>query len=249
MRVSTLRIAPVKALATVLADVVHLDRDGVSEDRRLYLVDRSGAVVTLRQHPVLAQVVPALDLDAGTLTLTAPGGATVTSGLEPTGQVVVSRLFGKDRCGRVVPGPAAEALSDLAGEPLRLVLAEGTGIGWDEGPVSLVATSTIAAVAPPVDGDPPARFRMLLEVGGAEAFAEDGWVGHRLRVGNAALTVTHALHRCTVINHSPTTGARDWAGLHALRAVRGPQRMTLGVIAAVAEPGAVRLGDTVRPQA
>ena len=243
--VNALRLAPVKALATVLSDRVWLDTDGVSEDRRLFLVRSDGSVVTQREHPKLTGVVPDLDLCARTLTVTLPDGTSAGTDLAATGDQVHARLFGKDRSGRLVPGPVADALSEYVGEPVRLVLAERTGIGWDEGPVSLIGRASADAVAPPPEPGTPitARFRMLVEIDGTAPYEEDSWVGCRLRIGESLVRVTHPLGRCVIINHSPVTGTQDWQGLKTLVAAR--DRLTLGVIGLVEQPGEVRVGDLV----
>lgn len=244
--VTAIRVAPVKALAACLREEVHLDRDGVAEDRRLLLLNADGTVVTQRRVPQLSRVVPFLDLDAGTLAVTFPDGSTVTSDLRP-GEVLRSRLFGKDREGRDVPGAVVDALSRYVGEPLRLVLAERIGVGWDEGPVSLISEASAAAVGTPgTGGEPPAaRYRMTLELGGCAPYEEDSWVGQDVRIGAAQLRITHPLERCVVINRAATTGVPDWPGLSRLVAVRGRDRMTLGVIARVEAPGSVRVGDEI----
>jgi uncharacterized protein YcbX len=244
LSVAAINIAPVKALGLVHPDRVRLERDGVAEDRRLFLVREDGSVATLRTHPQLTAVVPDLDLTNCTLALTLPDGSVTRSPLEPVGAAVEVDLFGKTRTGRAVPGDLADVLSEVAGEPLRLVLADRVGVGWDEGPVSLLARASVEQVATPGPGDRASRrYRMLLDVAGAAPFEEDSWVGRRIEVGDVVLAVTHALGRCLVINHDPDDGARNWAGLHAVAAHRPD--VTLGVIAEVDRPGVVGVGDAL----
>ena len=244
--VTALRVAPVKSLGSVQRDRVRLEMQGVPEDRRLFLLRADGSVLTLRQHPQLTRVLPELDLVAGTLSVTFPDGATAISALTPTGDQVHARLFGKDRSGRLLPGPVADALSDYVAEPLRLVLADSTGIGWDEGPVSILGGASADAVAAPAEAGVPAteRFRMLVQVDGAEPYEEDSWVGNQVRLGAALVRITHRLQRCVVINHSPATGMKDWNGLKTLGG-RGGRDICLGVIAEVNQPGDVLVGDPV----
>ena len=247
--VVALRVAPVKALATVQPHSVLLSRQGVAEDRRLFLLEQNGAVATLRSHPSLTQVVPELDLGEGRLSVRMPNGEIATSDLDRTEERVSARLFGKERNGHVVPGPVASALSSFVAAPLRLVLADTTGVGWDEGPVSIVGQASVLATrAPAAGGTPAARFRMLVELDGIAPYEEDSWVGRVVRIGDAVLRVEHPLGRCLVINRSPDSGEVDWAGLKALSALRGEGRVdgttTLGVIATVETPGEVSVGDT-----
>jgi len=244
--VAALTIAPVKALAAVPVPEVVLGRDGVDEDRRLFVVRADGAVVTMRSQPRLTQVVPTLDLPGGTLTLRFPDGTEATTKLDSTGAPVEATLFGKRRTGTVLSGEAADALSEYADEPLRLVLADRTGVGWDEGPVSLIGRASVRAVGTPEDGLPHegARFRMLVDVEGLAPYEEDTWVGREVRLGDVVVLVTHPLGRCVVVNHSPRSGDRDWSGLHEIAAHR-QGAVTLGVIAEVLREGTVRVGDPV----
>ena len=239
--VAALRVAPVKGLASVLRETVHIDHHGVAEDRRAFLIDAQGTVVTLRQHPELITVTPDLDLDGGVLRVTLADGGVGSTPLGDTTAHVHAHLYGKDRSGRLLPGGVADALSEVAGEPVRVVVADVTGVGWDEGPVSLLGRTSAQAVSGTRD---TARYRMLVEVVGTQPFEEDSWVGRQIDVGAARLRVTHPLRRCVIITQSPQAGEKDWEGLHALAALRGPD-LCLGVIAEVVAPGTVRVGDPV----
>lgn len=240
--VAGLRVAPVKGLATVLRQQVRIEHQGVPEDRRLFILDAQGAVVTLRSHPQLVQVIPDLDLDRGTLRVALPDGTMASSELEPASVHVTARLYGKERAGRVVPGDVAEALSAVAGEPLRVVLADDVGVGWDEGPVSILGRASAEAVGAQRDR---ARYRMLIELDETQPYEEDTWIGRHIDAGDARLAVTQALVRCVIITHSPATGMTDWDGLHELARTRGPD-LCLGVIAEVVSPGDVHVGSEVR---
>ncbi len=239
--VSRLQIAPVKGLSVVECDSLHLDSTGVAEDRLLYLLAADGSVATLRQHPRLAAVRPSLDLAAATLCLTFPDGSRLSGGLDDVGEPVTATLYGRTRPGRVLGGDLAEAVSAYAGAPLRLVLHDHPGLGWDEGPVTLISRASMAAVAPGDDQSRARRFRMLVEVDGPTAYTEEAWVGRRVRVGSAVLAVDAPLGRCLVIDRSPDHGRADWSGLKDLVRVRGD--VGLGVIADVVAPGTVRVGD------
>ena len=241
--VAALRVAPVKGLATVPREHVRLEAAGVAEDRRAFLLDARGAVVTLRQHPGLVQVVPSLDLERGVLEVRLPDGTMHSSPLEDADLRVRAELYGKQRVGRVLPGAVAETLSQRAGETLRVVIADEPGTGWDEGPVSILGRASAAAVGGV--GRDRARYRMLVEVDGTAPYEEDGWVGHDLMLGQARVRVVHRLVRCVIITQSPTDGRKDWEGLHAL-AQQGREDLCLGVIAEVVTPGDVRIGDAVR---
>jgi uncharacterized protein YcbX len=191
------------------------------------------------------QVVPDLDLGGGTLSVTLADGTRATSHLDTAHDEVIAHLYGKDRTGKVLPGAVAEALSEVAGEPVRVVVAGRTGVGWDEGPVSILGKASAAAVGG--ETRDRARYRMLIELDGTEAFEEDTWVGRRVEAGDAVVQVTHQLQRCVIITQSPATGEKDWEGLHALGELRGRDLLCLGVIAEVVQPGRVAVGAAVRP--
>ena len=76
--VSRLQVSPVKGMAVMPRQQVRLEPDGVAEDRRLFLLRANGTVATIRQIPALIRALPDLDLDAGVLRVTFPGGRTVS---------------------------------------------------------------------------------------------------------------------------------------------------------------------------
>ncbi|MPZ71695.1 MAG: MOSC domain-containing protein [Nitriliruptorales bacterium] len=242
--VAALRVAPVKGLATVSRDRIRIDSCGVTEDRRVFLLDEHGSVMTLRSHPHLVQVVPALDLDRGIIRVSLPDGTAASSCVHDVAEEARATLFGKERAGRVLRGDVADALSSAAGERVRVVVADHAGMGWDDGAVSLLGRPSAAAVGTPA-GD-TARYRMLVEIEGTHPFEEDTWIGREIALGDARVKVTNQLGRCVVITQSPTSGNKDWDGLRALAEQRGRNLLCLGVIADVVAPGEVRVGAEVR---
>ena len=238
-----LRVAPVKGLATITPPRIKIDREGVAEDRRLFLLDAAGHVVTLRSHPQLVQLTPDLDLDRGELRVRLPNGDVASSALADAGGEVHAELYGKQRHGQVLGGDVPAAVSALAGAPVRVVLADRTGVGWDEGPVSIISRSSAAAVGG--DDRDRARYRMLVELDDTAPYEEDTWVGREVTLGDACVRVTHQLQRCVIITQSPKTGDKDWDGLRRLAEVRG-RDLLLGVIAEVVSPGIVTVGATAQ---
>jgi uncharacterized protein YcbX len=248
VRVAGLAIAPVKGLALVAVDEVEIGPHGVDEDRRFFMLDPRGDVVTLRRHPQLAPVRPAWRAAERVLTLALPDGEAVEAEVV-LGEPAAARLYDKDRVGHEVRGPFSEALSAVAGERIRLVHADAAGTGWDEAPVSIVSRASLAEVAreagrPEVDAR---RFRMLVEADGPAAHEEDGWVGREVALGEARVRVVAPIERCVVITRDPDTGARDWDGLHVLARLRGPRDVRLGVGAEVTAPGRAAVGDALVP--
>jgi hypothetical protein len=251
--VSWISIAPVKALALVHPGEVELEPFGVRENRRFYLVDAEGRMVNGKVAGPLVQVVPDYDERLSRLALRFPDGAVVEGDVD-LGEAATTDFFGRSVAGRLVIGPWSGALSEHAGRQFRLVRIDRPGDGADRGSgagVSLVATSSLEALAQAagverVDGR---RFRMLFGVDGVPAHAEDGWLGRRVRIGEAVIVPHGNVGRCVVTKQDPDTGLPDLDTLGALAGYRGDvettERLPFGVWGEVVEPGRVRVGDRV----
>src|SRR4029079_2208925 len=89
------------------------------------------------------------------------------------------------------------------------------------------------------------RFRMLINLEGAEPHEEDTWLGRRIGLGDAVLHVTKPDARCAITTHDPDTGARDFDTLRTIigyRGLREGKHADFGVLADVVQPGRIRLG-------
>src|SRR5690348_13322047 len=130
MKVARLAIAPVKGLGLVHPEEVLLGRGGVRNDRRFYLVDPDGRLVNNKTCGELVQVRPEVSEDATELTLVFPSGDSV-SGEVVAGDPVETSFYGRPVTGRFAEGPWSEALSEHAGQPVRLVRTDEQGTGID----------------------------------------------------------------------------------------------------------------------
>lgn len=240
-RVAWISIAPVKGLGLVARDSVELTQDGVAENRRFFVVDERGKLVNGKRHGPLATVMPRVEDEV--LTLAFPDGHEVSGPIEP-GDRVETRFFGSTRAARPVLGPFAAALSAFAGFPLALVEPEQPAM--DRGRGGAFSLLSVAALN---DFD-PRRFRMLFGVDGVPAHAEDGWIGARVRIGDAVVRPLSGTGRCLVTSQDPDTGLPDMDMLGHLRSFRPEdlgEPLPFGVHGAVAQPGTVRVGDPVEP--
>lgn len=252
--VSALRVAPVKALALVQRDEVFLDRFGVAENRRFYLIHaESSKRLSAAMRAKLAPVRANYDERRNVLSLCFSDGRVVEASVE-LGEEVTTPFATRPVRGRVVEGPFAEALRRELGREVRLARCDEPGATIDPGrAVSLVSRASVelltrASNAPKLVD--VRRFRMLIEVDGCEAHEEESWAGRHVRIGEAVVLVREPLERCVVTEHDPETGQRDFPTLDAIRAYRGlSERGTIdfGVVGAVSEPGRVRVGDPVEP--
>lgn len=147
------------------------------------------------------------------------------------------------RC-QVDGAKARDLLSNLVGQPVTLA-RETTVSHYDDGPVSLLGLTSVAALAAETGADiDPGRFRANILVAGTPAMAEDVLVGRQLRVGTALLEVTMRSTRCVMIDMATA----DLPPQHGnLLAVGRLNQTCLGVIATVVRPGRVRVGDALTP--
>ena len=254
VRVSGLLVTPVKALRIQRRDAVTLERGGVPENRRFFIVDDSDRMVNGNGLTTLQAVVAEYSHEQRELTLHFPDGRVVT-GYPAGGPVIAAHFFGTAVPAIAHDGPWSEALSEYAGTPIRLVESGLRCGAVDRGPtgaVSLISRGTLerVATAAGVDGAmDDRRFRMLFEIDGVEAHAEDEWLDRPLRIGAAMITLRGHVGRCAITTRDPDTGTRDLDTLHALskyrRDLKTTEPLACGVYGEITEPGIVRVGDPV----
>lgn len=254
-RITRIAIAPVKGLALQLPDEVLLASYGVAENRRVHLIDEAGLLTNDKRAIRLSLVACHLDLAAGTLALRFPEGDEVAGELV-LGAPNTTSFFGRPVDGHELSGPWSKALSDWIGLDLRLVMSDEIGAGSDrgvEGAVSIISEESIADIARAGGADSldSRRFRMLFEIEGVDAYAEDGWIGRDLQVGDAIVRPNGNVGRCVVTTCDPETSLRDFDTLRVLATHRADvvtnEPLPLGVVAQVVRPGRVRVGDPVAP--
>lgn len=247
MRVEALAIAPVKGMQLAGVSEVQLRPWGPEGDRAFVVVDDRGALVQTRRTPELLAVAACWDAGRGLLTLTFPDGASVAAAPRPGEPRPVELYGGRRVSGRAFGGPLADALSEHLGRPVRLAALDPGQTAADDHPVTLMSAASLAQLAGALGGTAPdpRRFRMTITAGGAEAWAEDGWMGQEVTVGDALLRVLGPVPRCVVTTRDPDAGAADLPVLKAVARLRGKDAVTFGVWCGVVRPGRVRVGDPV----
>lgn len=244
-----LSIAPVKSMALQHPDRVRLEPFGVVEDRRFYLAEEDGRLVSGGKNGSLMRIRTTYDAEREWLMLRFPDGSVVEGDTTSVGEPVVTSFYGRPVTGRVVIGPWAEAVSSYLGRPVLLVRPDVPGQASDEAPVSLISTASGEELArrsgrvSPVD---TRRFRMLVELAGCAPHEEDTWAGRMLRIGQALLEVGGPIARCVVTTLDPDVGVKDFDTLKLIAAYRGVDPdggINFGRYASVIEPGTIALGD------
>jgi uncharacterized protein YcbX len=251
-RVAWIATAPVKGLRLALRDDALLERSGIEGDRAFYLVDADGRLTNAKRAGGLLRATA--EAKNGRLRVSLPDGSVVDGEVE-LGEGTETDFYGRPVQGRIVHGPWAEALSELAGLRLTLVRADEPGAGLDRGAgaaASLVSTAALDALAQAagvegrVDGR---RFRMNIGIDGIGAHEEDGWLERPVTVGEAVLVPRGNVGRCRVTKLGPETGVVDLDTLDVIAdyraAVETTEPLPFGVWCEVLEPGRLAVGDPV----
>jgi uncharacterized protein len=227
------------------------------------MVDADGVGITQREAPQLTQL--AVRPREGGLELSAPGMPSLPIDEPRAGAKAFVRVF---RHKNPVPARVAESAwsSAFLGRDVRLVWqADPTGRPIDSDaepddrvsladayPVLLANEASLSALndwlteagEEPV---PMTRFRPNLVVSGADPWAEDAWLGRRLRIGAVTFRVAGACGRCRVTTIDQETGAE---GRQPLRMLGVHRRFPGGLHFAInlipyGPMGLIRLGDPV----
>jgi uncharacterized protein len=253
LTVSRLSITPVRSFALQHPDSVELGPHGVADDRRYSLHTEDGRLFDATKHGPLVQISAEVDRVDGRerLTMQLPTGDVIDDEVE-LGEPMQLEIYGRRFTARPVIGPWAEAVSGWVGKPLRLYRSERLAHEQDRNDVSIVSEASLEELARqgndgrPVDGR---RFRMLIEVAGAESpHQEDRWLGREVAIGGAIVRVTRPDPRCVITTQDPDTGERDFPTLRVIRQYRGlrdGRKLDFGVYADVIRPGRVAVGDPI----
>ncbi len=252
--VAEIYTAPVKSLAVQRREAVEVGLQGIPEDRRFYLIDQRGRLLTQREIGKLTQIKASFDVATGQLDLEFPDGPTLSAKVE-LGQAVTTRIWGRQVKGNVLLGEWDTALSQFCGEPAMLVTSETPGQCYDEFPVSLLSRASLQRLEQQAErlGEKPGdfdacRFRPTFLLENCESHEEDSWIGHTLAIGKELrIQVISQDPRCAIITQNPATGERDVDTLGLIRSYRSESSAAyFGVYAVVLHAGAVAVGDEVR---
>lgn len=134
--------------------------------------------------------------------------------------------------------------AEARGTP-RFVVADGHSFSDHRNKVvSLINLASLAelerAMGRSLD---PLRFRANVYFSGAPAWAEFGWIGRRIELGGATLTITKRIDRCAATQVNPVTALRDCNPVAGLRDAFG--HVDLGVYGRVEEGGRLAVGDAI----
>ncbi|GAA1603380.1 MOSC domain-containing protein [Actinoplanes couchii] len=266
MRISGLHTYPVKGCHRLDHDESRVEPWGLAHDRRWMIVDADGVGITQRDTPRLTRLTARPRL--GGLWLSAAGLPDLDQDEPVDGAKIQVRVF---RSKQPVPARVADTgwISEFLGRDARLAwqadpttrtvasFAEpGDRVSFADGyPVLLASTASLSSVNDWLaeDGDDPVpmhRFRPNLVLDGAPSWAEDDWLGQRLRIGDTTYRVAKPCDRCRVTTIDQETGE---TGRQPLRVLSRYRRFDKGLLFAVnlipdltaGQIGHVRVGDPV----
>jgi uncharacterized protein len=250
-----LATAPVKAMALASRSEVAVGPAGIAGDRGFAVIDSNNRLVNGKRIGPLATIVPEVGLEPPRLSLRFPDGSVVAGAVE-LGRPVNAIFYGEARPAHELDGPFSRALSTWSGQEIRLVRLEVEGGGIDRAPegggFSIISRGSLAALAAAAGLDEPLdprRFRMSSVVDGVDAYAEDGWIGRRVRLGQVVVELVGNVGRCAITTQDPDTGRRSLDTLELIATTRGhlptTEALPFGVYGTVVTPGRIRVGDEV----
>jgi uncharacterized protein YcbX len=214
---------PVKSMAGEAVPELELFEHGAVGDRRYALTWREGQQLTARVAPGMLAWSAASGVNGDPAVLTAPDGRVWS--------------WGDDRL-------HAALSDDLRKE---VTLREDATLMQDLGDSVLVTVqSTLSGLRAELGSDVDLRrFRTNVHVdlgNDLEPFAETGWEGRTLRIGDCELDLLHPCVRCVMVTRDPDTQA-VWPDL--LRHLGAHHDQIFGINARPRGTGVIRVGDPV----
>jgi len=238
VRVASIHTYPIKGCYRVDHERADVEPWGFAGDRRWLIVDpETGRALTQRDEPSLTQIRPR-PIGGGGLIIRTAGMADLVVAEPAGGELVDVTVWSYTGAATRAGETADDWLSMFLDRKVRLVWLDdptrravdpefsrpGDTVSFADGyPVLLANAASLDAlndmIAEGGSGEGPlpvTRFRPNLVVAGASAWAEDAWLGHRLRIGEVAFRVPKPCDRCVVTTTDQETGTRGHEPLRTL---------------------------------
>ena len=245
--VARFNVTPVKSTALYHPDAIDLQREGAVGDRRFLFARPDGTRLRGVSKAPLMPIVSTWSVVDERLAMRFPDGSSVEGSALPVGERVDVKLFDRTVPARAIDPVFTEALGRVVDdETLSVFRVEEPEFAGGGHRASIISFASVADVGSQGGDDrlDPRRFRMLIELDGIGAYAEDGWQGRRLRLGDAVIRIGQRVHRCVMTNLAPDSGENDFDTLTLLaRHRKVGKELLLGVYGDVEMPGRIEIGD------
>nr|WP_255429093.1 MOSC N-terminal beta barrel domain-containing protein [Saccharibacter sp. 17.LH.SD] len=257
VRVSSLHIYPVKSLAQVDCESLHLDPWGPEGDRRWMVVDEGGTFITQRTNPDMARIKAVLSSDGVRLK---EGDFSITVKI-PVKRERRVRVWKSEVLACDAGEEAASWLTERLKRSCRLVYMDQPaearkqhyqGVNYvnsfaDGFPVLLCTEASLGDLNRRLaDAVPMERFRPNIVIAGSRAWEEDGW--RRLMIGETILRIMKPSSRCVTITVDQQEGKIPVVG-QPLKTLGQFRRQEDGIIfgqnVLIERPGRIAVGDEV----
>ncbi len=250
MNVTALSVTPIKGTRLQRVPEVELDHDGARGNRRFFLVDERDRMINAKPLGEMQTIVA--ECADGTLALTFPDGHSVSGPVQTREDPIEVRFFSTTVQARPLDGPFSAALSDYLARPIRVFESVGGAVDRGRaGGVTLISRASLTRLAEAAgeEGVDARRFRMLVEIDGVAAHAEDAWVGRSVRIGQATVGFGGHVGRCLITSRDPESGEITLPTLDVLggyrRGLETTEPLPFGIYGQVLRTGSIRLGDPV----
>jgi uncharacterized protein YcbX len=265
MRLASIHTYPVKACHRIDHGDAVVEPWGLAGDRRWLVVDPDGTFITQRAEPRLALVHPAVG-EGGGLVLRIPAMADLDVPAPADGALIPVTVW-RDTVDATPAGtPADDWLTAVLDRKVRLVYLDDPTrrspnpkyaqahdrVSFADGyPVLLANAASLDEVNDWLveDGHEPVpmtRFRPNVVISGAPAWAEDDWLGRRVRIGGVTFRAAKPCDRCVVTTIDQDTAERTRQPLRILgRRRHFPAGLLFGLNLIPDSGGAIRVGDPI----
>jgi uncharacterized protein YcbX len=271
MRAAALHTYPIKGCHRLTEERAEVHPWGLAGDRRWLIVDaETGVALTQRDDVRLTRVFPEPLPGGAGLLIRTPGSSDLVVPQPTDGDLLDVTVWSFTGPARRADAAAGDHLSALLDRKVNLMWLDdptrravepgyaqpGDTVSFADGyPVLLANSASLAqlndwiAESGSLEGPlPMTRFRPNLVVEGGSAWAEDGWLGGRLRVGGVTFRVAKACARCVVTTTDQETGERGREPLRTLGRYRNVDQGLLFAVNLIPDTlGEIAVGDEVTP--
>jgi len=225
MKLSEIRVYPVKSLSGIFLDKASVNKLGIEKDRLLMLVDDAGNFITQRKFSSLALINTKINDDS--IILSAPYFSDLTiDNLDFLTQKIDVTVWG-DKCSAFVAQDRINQwFSKYLGISVQLVKydmdtprksdpdysRDGDVVSFADGfPLLLISQASLDDLNSRLDSAVTmTNFRPNIVIDETDAYAEDHW--KKIKIGNIEFDLVKTCSRCILTTIDPNTGVKNKDG-------------------------------------